>query len=413
MFARPFLLPHAIPLPRRLNICSGTAVRFEPSERKTICLVPIGGKRVIRGGNRLADGPVAEPGRPPAEVLERIRSLGFCHVSEPNLRPASDPASMPRDSYARTFGPTIGDRVRLGDTDLVVMVEKDLCSVDGNYGDELKFGGGKVLRDGLGQSSDAPAADCVDTVITNALILDYTGIYKADVGIKNGIIVGIGKGGTPDTMDGVSPNLVCGVTTEAIAGEGLVLTAGGIDCHVHFICYQLAEEALATGLTTLLGGGTGPASGTCATTCTPSPEQIKMMMLATDRIPLNIGLTGKGNASNSIGLLDQVAAGVCGLKLHEDWGTTPATIDTCLSLAEEEDIQVNVHTDTLNESTMCEGSIKAFKNRTIHTYHSEGAGGGDTHPTLFECAERNASFRAALIPQDRLRGTPSMSIWTW
>lgn len=383
---------------RRLNICSGTAVRFEPSETKTVCLVPIGGNQIIMGGNSLVNGPVLSVGKPPVELMTKIAALGFRHKEDTHTRAFTGsekveqvtpaPATMARDAYARTFGPTTGDRVRLGDTDLVVMVERDLCTGDGeHYGDELKFGGGKVLRDGLGQSSTLSAAHCVDVIITNALILDYTGIYKADVGIKEGRIVGIGKGGNPDTMDRVDPALYCGVTTEALAGEGLILTAGGIDAHVHYICAQLAEEALASGLTTLLGGGTGPASGTCATTCTPSPFQIKMMIQATDGLPLNFAFTGKGNASDPTGLHDQVKAGVCGLKLHEDWGTTPATIDTCLTLAEQEDIQVNIHTDTLNESTMCEGSIQAFKGRTIHTYHSEGAGGGHAPDIIRVCGE--------------------------
>lgn len=409
----PYLkFDRALAYGRHLNICSGTAVRFEPSETKTVSLVPIGGNKIIKGGNSLVDGSVASIGEPPAEFVDKLAALGFCHESQADSLSGTDacsPSTMSRAAYARTFGPTTGDKVRLGDTELVVQVEKDLCSPGGIYGDELKFGGGKVLRDGLGQSSTLPAASCVDVIITNALILDYTGIYKADVGIKGGMICGIGKGGNPDTMDNVDPDLYCGVTTEVIAGEGLILTAGGIDAHVHYICAQLAEEAIAAGLTTLLGGGTGkfhesnqqlqedlylhkkrftfnfcfhilgPASGTCATTCTPSPFQIEMMITATDGMPLNFGFTGKGNASDRAGLVDQIKAGVCGLKLHEDWGTTPATIDSCLSIAEEEDIQVNIHTDTLNESTMCEGSIKAFKNRTIHTYHSEGELSLDGH----------------------------------
>ena len=364
-------------------------MRFEPSETKTVSLVPIGGNQIIKGGNSLVDGKVEVVGEPPDGLLEKIAALGFCNISQSSMESevACAPSTMSKETYAKTFGPTVGDSIRLGDTDLIITVEKDLCAPNGYYGDELKFGGGKVLRDGLGQSSTLPASSCVDVIITNALILDYTGIYKADVGIKGGKIVGIGKGGNPDTMDNVDPNLYCGVTTEAIAGEGLILTAGGIDAHVHYICAQLAEEAIAAGLTTLLGGGTGPASGTCATTCTPSPFQIQMMIQSTDGMPLNFAFTGKGNASNIAGLKDQVNAGVCGLKLHEDWGTTPATIDTCLSLAEEEDIQVNIHTDTLNESTMCEGSIAAFKNRTIHTYHSEGAGGGHAPDIIRVCGE--------------------------
>ena len=388
---------------RRLNICSGTAVRFEPSETKTISLVAIGGKQIISGGNNLVHNQTVTIGEPPADFLEKLQTLGFCHKAEEATsgdkasvdrtvtnRPG-EKATMERSVYARTFGPTKGDRVRLGDTHLVVEIEQDLCAgEDGaGYGDEVKFGGGKVLRDGLGQASGLSAAEAVDTVITNAVILDYTGIYKADVGIKDGKICGIGKAGNPDTMDNVSPDLCVGVTTEVIAGEGMILTAGGIDAHVHFICSQLAEEAIASGLTTLLGGGTGPATGTCATTCTPSPNHIRMMMQSTDGMPLNFGFTGKGNASQPAGLLDQVKAGVCGLKLHEDWGTTPSTIDACLTVAEQHDIQVNIHTDTLNESTMCEGSIAAFKGRTIHTYHSEGAGGGHAPDIIRVCGEEN------------------------
>lgn len=377
---------------RRLNIMSGTAVRFEPGESKTIPVVDIGGKRLIRGGNSLVHaGPMIEIGKPPADFVVKCQTMGMAHEDQEPAPTMTEAVTIDRNTYARTFGPTTGDRIRLGDTCLVVEIEKDLCALaDGSgYGDEVKFGGGKVLRDGQGQAAGLTANEAVDTVITNAVILDYTGIYKADVGIKNGLICGIGKAGNPDTMDGVDPNLYVGVTTEVIAGEGLILTAGGIDAHVHYICVQLADEALAAGLTTLLGGGTGPATGTCATTCTPSPNHIRMMMQATDGIPMNFGFTGKGNASEPAGLVDQIKAGVCGLKLHEDWGTTPATIDTCLTVAEDYDIQVNIHTDTLNESTMCEGSIAAFKGRTIHTYHSEGAGGGHAPDILRVCGEEN------------------------
>mmetsp|Transcript_7441 Transcript_7441/g.11326 ORF Transcript_7441/g.11326 Transcript_7441/m.11326 type:complete len:897 (+) Transcript_7441:97-2787(+) len=422
----PFLeFDRKVAFGRRLNICSGTAVRFEPSETKTVNLVPIGGAKMISGGNNLVlqeildrssdsvtsgssplrfctpspsslsddevtDG-VIKVGSPSDGFVQRLAALGFCHKDSGSDLRLADPVTMPRSTYADTFGPTVGDRVRLGDTNLVIEVEYDLCAgIDGiNYGDEVKFGGGKVLRDGLGQASGLTDAEALDTVITNALIVDYTGIYKADVGIKGGKISGIGKAGNPDTMDNVDPALYVGVTTEVIAGEGSILTAGGIDAHVHFICSQLADEAIASGLTTMLGGGTGPATGTCATTCTPSPAHIKMMMQSTDCFPLNFGFTGKGNASQPAGLVDQVKAGVCGLKLHEDWGTTPATIDTCLSVAEEHDIQVNIHTDTLNESTMCEGSIAAFKGRTIHTYHSEGAGGGHAPDIIRVCGEMN------------------------
>ena len=290
---------------------------------------------------------------------------------------------MDRRHYADMFGPTTGDRVRLGDTGLVAQVEKDFTV----YGDECKFGGGKVLREGMGQKAGVGDAEALDCVITNALIVDWTGIYKADIGIKAGRITGIGKAGNPDVMAGVTPGMVVGVTTEAIAGEGLLVTAGGIDSHIHFICPQQADEAIASGITTWVGGGTGPATGTNATTCTPGAWNLRRMLQATDSLPLNIGLTGKGNASRTEGLLEQIAAGAIGLKLHEDWGTTPAAIDTCLSVAEGEDIQVTIHTDTLNESGFVDDSIAAFKGRTIHTYHSEGAGGGHAPDIIRVCGE--------------------------
>jgi urease subunit alpha len=286
-----------------------------------------------------------------------------------------------RRHYADLYGPTTGDRVRLGDTSLFAEVERDLTS----YGDECKFGGGKVLRDGQGQQAGASDAEALDCVITNALILDYTGIYKADIGIKHGRIRAIGKAGNPDTMDGVTPGLVVGVTTEAIAGEGLILTAGGIDSHIHFISPQQADEALASGITSWVGGGTGPATGTNATTCTPGGWNLARMLQAVDDLPLNVGFTGKGNSSRPEGLLDQIRAGAIGLKLHEDWGTTPAAIDCCLAAAEPEDVQVTIHTDTLNESGFVDDSIAAFKGRTIHTYHSEGAGGGHAPDILRVC----------------------------
>jgi urease subunit alpha len=290
-----------------------------------------------------------------------------------------------RRAYAAMYGPTTGDRVALGDTGLVVEVERDFAT----YGDECKFGGGKVLRDRMGQMAGAPDAHALDVVITNALVIDWTAIYKADVGIKGGRIVAIGKAGNPQVMGGVTPEMIVGVTTEAIAGEGLILTAGGIDAHVHFICPQQANEAIASGLTTMIGGGTGPAAGTKATTCTPGARHIELMLQATDALPVNIGLTGKGNASLSEGLVDQIRAGAVGLKLHEDWGTTPGAIDCCLGVADEEDVQVTVHTDTLNESGYVDDSIAAFKNRTIHTYHTEGAGGGHAPDILRVCGEAN------------------------
>ncbi|MFI5297933.1 MAG: urease subunit alpha [Polyangiales bacterium] len=293
--------------------------------------------------------------------------------------------SISRRAYADIYGPTVGDRVRLGDTGLVAQVERDAAT----YGDECKFGGGKVLRDAQGQAAGIDDDRALDLVITNALVIDWTGIFKADIGIKHGRIVGIGKAGNPDVMVGVTPGMIVGVTTEAIAGEGLIVTAGGIDTHIHFICPQQADEAIASGVTTFVGGGTGPATGTNATTCTPGARHIELMLQATDSIPLNIGLTGKGNTSKPNGLVDQIRAGAIGLKLHEDWGTTPATIDCCLTVAEGEDVQVTIHTDTLNESGYVDDSIAAFKGRSIHTYHTEGAGGGHAPDILRVCGEPN------------------------
>jgi len=285
-----------------------------------------------------------------------------------------------RKAYAEMYGPTTGDRVRLGDTELFIEVEKDYST----YGDEVKFGGGKVIRDGMGQSQRC-ASEVVDTVITNALIIDHWGIVKADVGIKGGRIFAIGKAGNPDVQDGI--DIVIGASTEVIAGEGQILTAGGVDSHIHFICPQQVEEALMSGVTTMLGGGTGPATGTNATTCTPGPWNIHRMLQAVEDLPMNIGFLGKGNASLPLPLEEQVAAGVMGLKLHEDWGTTPASIDNCLSVAEKEDIQVAIHTDTLNESGFVEDTLAAFKGRAIHTYHTEGAGGGHAPDIIKACGE--------------------------
>ena len=290
-----------------------------------------------------------------------------------------------RRAYADMYGPTTGDRVRLGDTDLIVEVEQDHTV----YGEECKFGGGKVLRDGMGQQSGASQKEALDLVITNALVLDYTGIYKADIGIKDGHIAGIGKAGNPDIMPGVAEQMVVGATTEVVAGEKLILTAGALDVHVHFICPQQVEEAIASGITTMLGGGTGPATGTNATTCTPGAFYIRTMLQAADAWPLNFGFLGKGNSSLRLGLAAQVEAGACGLKLHEDWGTTPAAIDACLAVAEEFDVQVCIHTDTLNESGFVEESRAAFKGRTIHTYHTEGAGGGHAPDIMRLCGEAN------------------------
>jgi urease subunit alpha len=281
--------------------------------------------------------------------------------------------TITRRAYAEMFGPTTGDRVRLADTGLIVEVEKDFTLQAGGYGEEVKFGGGKTIRDGMGQSQRL-AADVADTVITNALIIDHWGIVKADVAIKNGLIAGIGKAGNPDVQPGV--DIVIGPGTEIIAGEGAILTAGGIDSHIHFICPQQIEEALMSGVTTMLGGGTGPATGTFATTCTPGPWHIHSMLKAAEAFPMNLGFQGKGNASLPGPLEEQIAAGAYGLKLHEDWGTTPAAIDNCLSVADRHDVQVTIHTDTLNESGFVEDTLAAFKGRTIATFHTEGAGGG-------------------------------------
>ena len=287
-----------------------------------------------------------------------------------------------RRAYAEMFGPTTGDRVRLADTELWIEVERDHTV----YGDEVKFGGGKVIRDGMGQSQRR-AVEVADTVVTNALIVDYWGIVKADIGIKDGRINAIGKAGNPDVQPGV--DIIIGAATEIIAGEGSIVTAGGIDAHIHFICPQQIEEALMSGVTTMLGGGTGPATGTNATTCTPGPWHIGRMLQAAEAFPMNLGFLGKGNASLRLPLREQVAAGAMGLKLHEDWGTTPAAIDNCLAVADEMDVQVAIHTDTLNESGFVEDTLAAFKGRAIHTYHTEGAGGGHAPDIIKACGENN------------------------
>jgi len=287
-----------------------------------------------------------------------------------------------RQAYAEMFGPTVGDRIRLADTELFIEIEHDFAI----YGEEVKFGGGKVIRDGMGQSQRT-SKETVDTVITNAVIVDHTGIVKADIGIKEGRIAAIGKAGNPDIQPGVT--IAIGPGTEVIAGEGKIVTAGGIDSHIHFICPQQIDDALASGVTTLIGGGTGPAHGTFATTCTPGPWHLQRMLQAADGYPINLGFLGKGNASKPEPLREQISAGALGLKLHEDWGTTPAAIDACLSVAEETDTQVAIHTDTLNESGFVEASIAAFKGRTIHTYHTEGAGGGHAPDIIKVCGEAN------------------------
>ena len=293
------------------------------------------------------------------------------------------PVSLPRKIYADMYGPTTGDKVRLADTELFIEVEDDLTQ----YGDEVKFGGGKVIRDGMGQSQVSRDGGAVDTVITNALVVDVTGIYKADVGLKDGLIHAIGKAGNPDTQDGV--NIIIGPSTEAIAGEGHILTAGGFDSHIHFICPQQIDDALHSGLTTMLGGGTGPAHGTLATTCTPGSWHISRMLQSADSFAMNLAFAGKGNAALPEALEEQIEAGACALKLHEDWGTTPAAIDNCLSVADAMDIQVMIHTDTLNESGFVENTVAAMKGRTIHAFHTEGAGGGHAPDIIKVCGERH------------------------
>ncbi|MBN8488977.1 MAG: urease subunit alpha, partial [Burkholderiales bacterium] len=299
-------------------------------------------------------------------------------------------AKMDKRAYAEIFGPTVGDRLRLADTALVLEVEQDLTLRAGGYGEEVKFGGGKTVRDGMGQGQrvNGPGADeAMDCVVTNAVIVDHWGIVKADIGIKGSRIAAIGKAGNPDVQPGV--DIVIGPGTEIIAGEGMIVTAGGIDTHIHFICPQQIEEALMSGVTTMIGGGTGPATGTFATTCTPGPENIERMLLSAEAFPMNLGFLGKGNASRPEALRQQIAAGAIGLKLHEDWGTTPAAIDCCLGVAEETDTQVAIHTDTLNESGFVEDTIAAFKGRTIHSFHTEGAGGGHAPDIMRVVGEAN------------------------
>ncbi|XP_068474436.1 urease isoform X2 [Phaseolus vulgaris] len=370
----------------RLNIAAGNATRFEPGECKSVVLVSIGGSKVIRGGNNFVDGPVND-----SNILAAMEAVPRGHTEEEDARVGITGQDyllttvITREEYANKYGPTTGDKIRLGDTDLFAEIEKDFAV----YGDECVFGGGKVIRDGMGQSCGHCPEHSLDTVITNAVIIDYTGIVKADIGIKNGLIFSIGKAGNPCIMNDVCHKMTIGANTEVIAGEGLILTAGAIDCHVHFICPQLVHEAVTSGITTLVGGGTGPADGTRATTCTPAPNQMKMMLQSTDDMPLNFGFTGKGNCAKPDELHDIIKAGAMGLKLHEDWGSTPAAIDCCLSVAEQYDIQVNIHTDTLNESGFVEDTIAAFKGRTIHTYHSEGAGGGHAPDIIKVCGVKN------------------------
>ncbi|KAJ6597175.1 urease [Mycena vulgaris] len=368
---------------KRLDIPAGTAVRFEPGDVKTVTLCTIAGAKIVSGGNRLASG-VYDFARTDQIVSELVQK-GFGHVPEPGALEINVDTDIGRDAYISMFGPTVGDRVRLGDTELWIEVEHD----ETVYGDEVKFGGGKSIREGMGQATNRPASETLDLVITNALIVDWSGIYKADIGVKDGLIAGIGKAGNPDVMANVHPSLIIGSSTEVIAGEKLVITAGAIDAHIHFICPQQVEEALAAGTTTMIGGGTGPSAGTNATTCTSSPFYMRHMLAATDGLPMNFAFTGKGNDAGPTALEDIVKAGAAGLKLHEDWGTTPATITNALDIGDKYDVQVNIHTDTLNESGFVETTIAAFGGRTIHTYHSEGAGGGHAPDIIVVCGLPN------------------------
>src|SRR5512144_2360348 len=347
----------------RLDIAAGTAVRFEPGQSRTVRLTPYMGGRESHGFQAKVSGklgPVAKVG------------------------PSNEgPTRISRSAYVHMFGPTTGDKVRLADTDLFIEVERDHTV----YGEEVKFGGGKVIRDGMGQSQRTRAQGAVDTVITNALIVDHWGIVKADIGLRDGRIVGIGTAGNPDVQPNV--NIIIGPGTEAYAGEGKIVTAGGIDCHIHFICPQQIDDALYSGVTTMMGGGTGPAHGTFATTITPGPWHIGRMLQAAEGLPMNLGFFGKGNTSKPAGIKEQIEGGACGLKLHEDWGTTPAAIDNCLSVADRYDVQVAIHTDTLNESGFVETTRAAFKGRTIATFHTEGAGGGHAPDIIRLAGEKN------------------------
>lgn len=340
----------------KLDVAAGTAIRFEPGDTKKVTLVEMGS----HGEARMeASGESTAPTDMPK------------------------PFSLSRAAYNTMYGPTVGDRVRLADSELWAVIEKDYTA----YGDECCFGGGKVVRDGMGQSVGRPAEDVLDTVITNAMIIDYQGIIKADIGIKDGLIAGIGKSGNPDTMASVTPGMVIGSCTEVIAGEHMIITPGALDSHVHMISLQMCEEGLASGITTLIGGGTGPAAGSRATTCTPGPWHIRNMIRSTDTIPINILLTGKGNDSGPKPLRDQIEAGCAGLKIHEDWGATRDVIDTCLAVCDEYDVQCTIHTDSLNETCFVEGTLEAINGRAIHTYHSEGAGGGHAPDIIRVCGE--------------------------
>lgn len=356
----------------KLDIPAGTATRFEPGESKEVTIVRTGGTSV------------PDPG-PPSELA--MRGVMVPHKEPQFPSPAEDiePYKISRETYASMYGPTVGDRIRLADSDLWAEVEVDHTV----YGDECNFGGGKALRDGMGQAPGVPDEVTLDTIITNATIIDYTGIIKADIGIKGGYISGIGKGGNPAVMDGVTPGMTCGSCTEVIAGENLIVTAGALDGHVHFLSMDMCEEGLGSGVTTFIGGGTGPAAGSRATTCTPGKRHVRDMLRATDTFPINVVFTGKGNDSGEYPLEQQVLAGCAGLKIHEDWGATPDVINACLNVCDKYDVQCTIHTDTLNEACFVEGTLEAIAGRAIHTYHSEGAGGGHAPDLIRVCGVEN------------------------
>ncbi|KAL4889572.1 hypothetical protein BDV59DRAFT_210257 [Aspergillus ambiguus] len=355
-----------------LDIPAGTSTRFEPGDTKTVTLTQISGLKTIKGGSSIATGTIDLSHT--NAVLRRLQEEGFRHTPEATIidRQKIDPFKMDRLTYALMYGPTFGDSIRLGSTDLWVTIERDYTA----HGDECTFGGGKTLRDGIGQAAGRSDDECADLVLVNALVIDWSGIFKADIGVKDGVIVGIGKAGNPDVMDGVNPALIVGSNTDIIAAEGKIITAGGIDTHVHYICPQQADEAISSGVTTMFGGGTGPTTASVAANCTPSKNYIRMMMQALDKLPVNYGVIGKGSDTGKPGLHDQCNAGVASLKLHEDWGCTPSAIDSCLSVCEQHDIQCQIHSDSLNESGFVERTAAAFKGRTVHAYHIEGAGGG-------------------------------------
>lgn len=418
----------------RLNRPAGTSLRFEPGQCRFVHLVEIAGQQVIAGGNGIAPGKVnlAQNEAKIRRQLVKNPKFQFKHTDEPtrlpdDFRGQKKPCEMPRGEYLSMYGPTENDVVRLGLTNLWVMVEKD-CRADSDgkyYGDECNFGGGKTIRDGMGQTSYGTSPDpptmptnpvppppyvakdypkqpkgpykCADTVITNILIIDYSGIKKADIGITHGYISGIGLAGNPDTMNNVHKGIIIGANTDVIAGENKIVTAGGIDTHVHLLDPAIVPEALCNGLTTLVGGGTGPSTGSNATTCTPGPENIKRMMQALDHLPINVGITGKGNNSDKPGLVEQIKAGAIGLKLHEDWGATHTTIAKCLAVCDEYDVQCTIHTDTMNECGFVEKTMDSIGEKTIHTYHTEGAGGGHA-PDIIKVVENKYVLPASTNP---------------